>query len=114
MKKAFTLVWCIVCLLAASSWSIVVLENEPKDDIPQETCIPCELIFRKLESTGKEGEMIQDVSVQLRGEPKSGTGMSYDWASGALVRACDYLEQLFGEILSSVFLVVCFLQEGGC
>ena len=64
-----------------------------------EACPPCELLFRKLESTGNDkGKMSQDVKVQLRGEPKSGTATSFDWGTGALVRTCDYLQRLFGEI----------------
>ena len=63
----------------------------------EEACPPCELLFRQLESTGKNGKLTQDVRVQERGEPKSGTGMMFDWGTGALVRTCDYLRDLFGE-----------------
>ena len=60
-------------------------------------CPPCELLFSKLERTGSNGKLAQDVRVQERGEPKSGTGLSYDWARAALLHACDYLEELFGK-----------------
>lgn len=37
------------------------------------------------------------VKVSERGEPKSGTGFMFEWAGGALIHACDYLTELFGE-----------------
>lgn len=60
-------------------------------------CPPCELLFSKLERTGRYGKLAQDIMVQERGEPKSGTGIMYSWALAALMHACDYLEELFGE-----------------
>lgn len=63
----------------------------------EEACPPCELLFRNLEPTGSDGKLSQVVRVQERGEPKSGTGMMFDWATGGLVRTCEYLQFLFGE-----------------
>lgn len=60
-------------------------------------CPPCELLFRNLEPTGQDGKLTQVVRVQERGEPKSGTGMMFDWATASLIHACDYLKHYFGE-----------------
>ena len=63
----------------------------------EERCPPCELLFSKLEKTGRYGKLAQEVRVQERGEPKSGTGFMYLWASATLIHTCDYLRELFGE-----------------
>ena len=60
-------------------------------------CPPCEVLFSKLDSTGTDGKLSQNIKVQERGEPKSGTAVMYEWASGTLVWTCHYLQQLFGE-----------------
>lgn len=65
--------------------------------VTEEPCTPCEVLFSKLERTGRDGKLAQDIRVQERGEPKSGTGMAYFWASASLIHACDYLKDLFGE-----------------
>ena len=95
MILCIALIWCISVMIAASLPFLHV--EKVKDEIADETCPPCELLFRRLERPGKEGKMIQDVKVQLRGEPMSGTGMPRDWATGALGHICDYLKRLFGE-----------------
>lgn len=63
----------------------------------EESCPPCELLFRKLEKSKKTGNMTQVVRVQERGEPKSGTSLMLDWATGALDQTCIYLQRLYGE-----------------
>lgn len=63
----------------------------------KEPCPPCELLFSKLEKTGRHGKLSQDIRVQERGEPKSGTGFMYFWASATFIHTCDYLRDLFGE-----------------
>lgn len=70
-----------------------------------EACLPCELIFGKLERTGRNGKLVQDVRVQERGEPKSGTGLMYFWASAALRHACAYLQGMFGEETYALIMV---------
>ena len=60
-------------------------------------CPPCELLLSKLGRTGSNGKLAQDIRVQERGEPKSGTSVSYYWASASLIHACDYLQELFGK-----------------
>lgn len=69
------------------------VELEPRE----EPCPPCELLFRKLEKNKKTGKLTQVVRVQERGEPKSGTSLMLDWATGALDQACIYLQRLYGE-----------------
>ena len=64
----------------------------------EEACPPCELLFSKLERTGKKGKLSQHIRVQERGEPKSGTGVAYFWATAGLIHACHYLEEHFGEV----------------
>ena len=68
-----------------------------KHDPREERCPPCANFFRKLEKDEENGLLSQVVRVQERGEPKSGTGMMFDWATGVLVRTCSYLQKLFGE-----------------
>lgn len=69
-----------------------------------ELCLPCESFFRKLERVEENGKLSRNLKVQLRGEPKSGTGIMFDWATAAMMRACDHLQLLYGEET----LVLCF------
>ena len=92
----------ILCVLV--NWRVSTRQKVAENhDIPavliersQEKCPPCELFFRKLEATGEDGKLVQEVKVQQRGEPKSGTSFMYDWATATLLRTCDYLNYLFG------------------
>lgn len=59
-------------------------------------CVPCEYLFSKLEFSSS-GKRIQDVSMQERGEPKTGTGFMFGWATRALKEACDYFQTSFGQ-----------------
>ena len=63
----------------------------------EEACPPCNILFGKLEKTGRHGKLSQDVRVQERGEPKSGTGVMFYWATASLIHTCDYLQDVFGE-----------------
>ena len=89
----------------AASGLPVLLQNVSAafEVLTAEACPPCELLFRNLKHTGDSGKMVQDVKVQERGEPKSGTGLMFAWASGSLIRTCDYLQQMFGEKSRVVF-----------
>ena len=58
--------------------------------------MPCEFLFDNLEKNEENGLLSQTVRVQERGEPKSGTGMMMDWAAGALVQTCEYLQDQYG------------------
>lgn len=78
----------------SSPQSGVLAVNEEHDE---EFCPPCENFFRKLERNEENGLLSQVVKVQERGEPKSGTAMMFDWATGALVRTCSHLQTLFGK-----------------
>ena len=69
----------------------------PKEEFGTEKCPPCELLFRNLERAGEDNKLSQVVRVQERGEPKSGTGMMFDWATGTLMHTCNYLKHFFGE-----------------
>lgn len=78
---------------ASSSHLLQVTEVETSAEV----CPPCETFFRKLEKTGSAGKLAQTFTVQERGEPKSGTGVFYTWGAEALLRTCDYLQELYGE-----------------
>lgn len=69
-----------------------------------EPCPPCDLLFSKLETSESGGKLSQFVKVQERGEPKSGTGIMYSWATAALIHACDYLQEVFGEETYEIIL----------
>eukprot|EP00903_Cladosiphon_okamuranus_P005693 g5655.t1 len=58
---------------------------------PAGACPACESMFGKLD--GKK----QDVKLQLRGEPKSGTSFMYEWALNALMVTCARLDMLYGR-----------------
>lgn len=80
----------------------------------EEACPPCELLFAKLERTGRNGKLAQDITVQERGEPKSGTGLLYFWASAALRHTCAYLQQLFGEEAYAYTLIQSGIHTHDC
>lgn len=76
-------------------------QAEPELNNPEGGCPPCELLFRRLTTVAGDnnGRRVQDVKMQERGEPKSGTGFMFHWATGSLVHACEYLKSAFGERL---------------
>lgn len=79
---------------------VSAFETRPRKlqtELIEEPCPPCELLFSKLERTVGGTKLSQTVHVQERGEPKSGTGVMFFWATAALIHACDYLQQHFGE-----------------
>lgn len=59
-------------------------------------CPACDALFSYLETT-PTGERVHIAYQQQRGEPKSGTGIAFDWATNALFHACSYLKYYFGE-----------------
>lgn len=64
--------------------------------IEADGCPRCDMMFSKLETTA-DGKRVQNVSIQERGEPKSGTTFMFQWARGALDRTCELLKSLYGE-----------------
>ncbi|CAN0050340.1 unnamed protein product [Ascophyllum nodosum] len=67
----------------------------PEELFPDVKCpLRCEDLFGKLED-GPSGKT-QSVRLQVRGEPKSGTGMIAEWSWGALAHKCLYLQRLYG------------------
>lgn len=98
VKRIIVVMLFIFCLAdTGTSSKRSKLKVAIEEDNIEEPCLPCEVLFSKLERTGVDGKLSQDVRVQERGEPKSGTGVSYFWAAAALTHACDYLQELFGE-----------------
>lgn len=60
------------------------------------SCVACEELFIQLDYL-PNGSRIQNVEMQVRGEPKSGTSFMFKWACHALATACQYLRSLFGH-----------------
>ncbi|CAM9204594.1 unnamed protein product [Ectocarpus sp. 13 AM-2016] len=58
-------------------------------------CLPCEGIFARLEE-GSDGKLQQSTRIELRGEPKSGTTLSWSWAAGILEHTCKHLQDMYG------------------
>lgn len=56
--------------------------------------------------SNSNGQKIQDVKVQERGEPKSGTSFSMEWAAETLYHTCDYLDGLYGNGSCQVSLML--------
>lgn len=77
------------------------------EPLSEESCPPCDLLFGKLEEKGRSSstywsrrgqrQRIQHVEVEERGEPKSGTGVIFEWAMSVLSHTCRYLESAFGR-----------------
>ena len=84
---------------SSSSSSSALLPRVSGTADTEEACPPCELLFSKLERTEKKkGNLLsQHIRVQERGEPKSGTGVAYFWATAGLIHACHYLQEHFGK-----------------
>lgn len=97
LQRSMVTVLLISCfaVYGVSSWQQTYRISE-KGPV-QEVCPPCELLFSKLNNVGGSGKLTQEVKVQVRGEPKSGTGFMYFWATATLLRTCRYLQDLFGE-----------------
>lgn len=88
----------LVSCLAVNRVSVLhALPQNLEAEHIEEACPPCELLFSKLETTGRGKKLSQQVNVQQRGEPKSGTVIMYSWARAALIHACNYLKEHFGE-----------------
>lgn len=60
-------------------------------------CPSCASLFTRLTTSDVDGRKSQRVDVQVRGEPKSGTGFQYSWARSAVLLSCEYLKHNFGE-----------------
>ena len=94
------LVMSMLLLFLFLAWSGLSSSQSGISVVKQETtewCPPCENFFRKLEKTKENGKLTQVVRVQERGEPKSGTGILFDWSTGALVATCEHLKRFYGE-----------------
>ncbi|CAM9702439.1 unnamed protein product [Ectocarpus sp. 4 AP-2014] len=62
----------------------------------KDPCVPCEWLFSKLEE-GPDGFLRQDLQLQLRGEPKSGTHFMYSLAAGVIHHTCMELQAMYGS-----------------
>lgn len=82
-----------VGLVATASGERNILESPASVECPKD----CNALFSKLVA-GPDGKgKVQNVEVQVRGEPKSGTGMMAEWSWGALADVCLYLQKVYGE-----------------
>ena len=83
-----------VGLTATVSADRTILESPPRS---VECPTDCEALFSKLTAEAEGTGKTQHVQVQVRGEPKSGTGMMAEWSWGALANTCLYLQKIYGE-----------------
>lgn len=99
--------------LSSSSPDLTSVVSQVGQGWREEWCPPCEFFFRKLKKNEDgTGKLSQNIRVQERGEPKSGTGMMYDWATGALDQTCNYLQRLYGEATCVLLFSVLFFLSG--
>lgn len=85
MKLFVVLGWIGTANLAAS-------QSYLQEPCPEK----CSALFGKLETT-PFGEQVQDIVINQRGEPKSGTSFMFEWGQGSLIHACDFLQSLYGR-----------------
>lgn len=85
-------------LAGADTMRVQTFRENNWSPLPTGDCHPCASTFGKLEvSPGGGGGMFQHVDIQERGEPKSGTGFMYEWATAALAQSCIYLQRAYGR-----------------
>lgn len=100
-----TVTWvAVLCVLSGitnvitSDAKVLLLPTADLEPLASHDCpAHCQSLFGKLEDgqIGSRGR-VQHVEVQERGEPKSGTGFMYEWATGALGHSCVYLQRAYG------------------
>lgn len=92
---SFLLICLVIECASASANSDDVLERE-LDTEEFLGCPPCDTIFSMLH-TSADGKRVQEIDMQERGEPKSGTGFMFQWARRALDGTCEYLRRIYGR-----------------
>lgn len=97
LKHIIALLLLISCVAIHGVSSIGLTSQNSETGHTEEGCPPCDLLFSKLGKAGRGIKLSQNVQVQERGEPKSGTRIMYCWATAALIRACNYLQEKFGK-----------------
>ncbi|CAM9399473.1 unnamed protein product, partial [Ectocarpus sp. 13 AM-2016] len=91
-----------LALLGAYAASGIELYSEniahtgPPETLGTGQCIPCEGLFARLEEA-TNGKLQQSSHIELRGEPKSGTHLSWSWAEGILTHTCEHLQDMYGS-----------------
>eukprot|EP00903_Cladosiphon_okamuranus_P006272 g6154.t1 len=90
---------CGVIPLLATLWSCSAIRTSRRTSdsvLPQDMDMACPEkcgdVFKRLDDHG-----VQKTRVQIRGEPKSGTTTSEEWATAALHVTCEYLKRLYGD-----------------
>eukprot|EP00752_Nemacystus_decipiens_P008641 g7715.t1 len=98
----------------ANSTAVTVQDgiHGPEEQLESLRCIPCDAMFRKVEET-QRGTKVQNVNVQIRGEPKSGTTFMYEWAANALMVACGHIESMYGVGTCTVGFVQAYTAREG-
>lgn len=97
LRRMMAMVLLIFCLAVDEASAFHTRPRILETEYMEEACPPCELLFSRLERTVGGVKLSQNVHVQERGEPKSGTGILFFWATAALMHACNYLQDQFGE-----------------
>ncbi|CAM9470199.1 unnamed protein product [Scytosiphon promiscuus] len=94
--------WLCAALLsgaATTAEGLRIFQPENREPLASEACPnSCSDVFSKLED-GPPGRptKTQRIQVQERGEPKSGTGFMFEWATIALGHSCMFLQNAYGE-----------------
>lgn len=91
---------CILLLVAMRGTVSVAIRHHSTHHTRverEEGCPPCNVIFNKGKKTSSGENVIHDVRIRVRGEPKSGTTVILEWTSAALIHTCEYLNENFGE-----------------
>eukprot|EP00903_Cladosiphon_okamuranus_P015388 g14213.t1 len=86
--------------------------DEQEEQLESLECIPCEAVFRKVGET-EVGAKVHNITVQIRGEPKSGTTFMYEWAANALMVVCGHIERMYGTGTCTVSFELAYTARAG-
>ncbi|CAM9921553.1 unnamed protein product, partial [Ectocarpus sp. 8 AP-2014] len=78
-----------------------IAHTRSPETLVTDQCLPCEGLFARLEEA-PDGKLQQSSQIELRGEPKSGTSISWSWATGILTNTCEHLQDMYGVETCSV------------
>ncbi|CAM9754327.1 unnamed protein product [Ectocarpus sp. 4 AP-2014] len=82
-------------------YSELIADTGPPETLGTGQCLPCEGLFLRLEEA-LDGKLQQSSQIEMRGEPKSGTKLSWFWAAGLLTSTCEHLQNMYGVETCSI------------
>ncbi|CAM9512001.1 unnamed protein product [Ectocarpus sp. 8 AP-2014] len=97
-RACSSLAFALLGAYAASGLELYSENNAdtgPPETLGTDRCLPCEALFLRLEEA-PDGKLHQSSHIELRGEPKSGTKLSWFWANGLLTHTCEHLQDMYG------------------